>query len=362
MPSADRSTQLTIGTWIAGIVWRWRLIAKVVAVTLIAAAVAAIVVPPVYRTHASFVTNSSSAGKLAGMLGGTSGVLGGLATQLGMGSVDDPSMSPNFYTELIRSDELSRRLVNSRFADPRTDNPHDSASLVDILRVRSSDPDRRVEMAMKKMAQSITVDYDGKTNLVNIYVDARWAELSAAIAQRTIDLVTAFNKEQRNLRSSAKRAFLSARLDSARMGLARTEDQQRMFYDQNRSWQRSPQLVIEQARIQRNLELATDLVLTLQRQFEAARLDEISDAALITPVDPPVRPRKALWPRYWLLLASALATGTILGILVAGCAVILADWRARNPATATELSDSFAHIPFPAGRRRRLAESARIGH
>lgn len=357
MSQTDRASTLTVGRWVAGIIQRWPLIAKVVAATVLLAAIAAVAIPPVYRTKASFVANSSSSSKLGGAL--SSGALSGLASQFGMPSVGDPAESPNFYSDLIESEEVRRRLVNSKFADPRTDNPRDSAMLVDILEVRGRTRARRVEVAMKQMSKAINVFFDTKTNLVRIEVDARWAELSAAIAQRTIELVDQFNKEQRSTRSTAKRAFLQSRLDSARMQLAIAEDRQKNFYQQNRGCCRqSPELQSEEAKLKRNLDIATGLFMTLQQQFEAARLDAINDAALITVVDRPFPPSKALWPRYFLLAASSLAVGTILGLLFAGCAVIMADWRMRNPDTADQLSESLSQIPLPVGRRRRrLAES-----
>lgn len=356
MPQIERASTLTVGTWVAGIVERWRLIYKVVLATVIAAAIAAVIIPPVYRTKASFVANATGPTKLGGAL--SSGALSGLASQFGMPSVGDPSESPAFYSDLIESEELRRRLVNSKFADPRTDNPRDSSTLVDIMNIRAKDPDRRVEIAMKLMGKSINVFFDIKTNLVRVEVDARWSDLSAAIAQRTIQLVDEFNKEQRSTRSMAKRGFLQTRLDSARLQLAQAEERQKYFYAQNRGCCRgSPELLFEEARLKRSLDIATGLFMTLQQQFEGARLDAINDAALITVVDRPFPVRKALWPRYWLLAASSLTVGTILGLLFAGCAVIMADWRARNPATANQLSASLSHIPFPVGRRRRVAES-----
>ncbi len=356
MAQIERASTLTVGTWVAGIVERWRLILKVIVATVIAAGIAAIVIPPVYRTKASFVANATGPTKLGGAL--SSGALSGLASQFGMPSVGDPSESPQFYSDLIASEELRRRLVNSRFADPRTENPQDSATLVDIMNIRARDPARRVEIAMKIMAKAVQVFFDTKTNLVRVEVDARWSGLSAAIAGRTIQLVDAFNKEQRSTRSMAKRGFLQSRLDSARLQLSQAEDRQKYFYAQNRGCCRgSPELFFEESRLKRNLDIATGLFMTLQQQFEAARLDAINDAALITVVDRPFPSRKALWPRYWLLAASSLAVGTILGFLFAGCAVIMADWRARNPATADQLSASLSRIPFPVGRRRRVAES-----
>jgi uncharacterized protein involved in exopolysaccharide biosynthesis len=344
---------LTFGVWVAGIIARWPLVLKVMGLTLIAAALAAVLLPPIWEARASFVTAGSANSKMASALSGGGAGLQGLASQLGVSPGSEPSESPNFYVQLIQSEELRRRLLRSKFQDPRGTSPRDSAALLDILRIKSDDPARRMEIGVKNMGKALSPTFDLKTNLVTLAVRLRWPELAAAVANRTIDLVDAFNHEQRVSRARSKRVFVQSRLDSAKIELQNAEERQRFFYDQNRQWRQSPQLVFEEGRVRRNVDVATDLFLTLQRQFETARLDEFNDAAVITVVDPAVPPRKAQWPRYWLLLASSLFIGGILGVLVAGSAAIMDDWRGRNPATATAISDSIAALPFPLGERRR---------
>jgi len=342
---------LTFGFWVAGIIRRWPLVIKVMLAILALALVAALVTPPEYRAHASFVTNTTASRMGGGMSGGSP--LQGLATQFGIGSAGDPSESPNFYVKLIESDELRRRLVHSRFPNSWTANPRDSADLITILKIKGDNGRRSEEIAMKLMSKSVISGFDAKTNMVSLTVNSRWPELSAAIANRTIELVDGFNREQRVSRARSKRIFVQHRLDSAKADLHIAEERQRNFYEQNRSWRMAPQLVFEEGRGRRNVDVASDLYLTLQRQFEAARLEEFNDAALITIVDPAVPPQKAQWPRYWLLLASSLFIGGVFGILAAGSATILNDWRGRNPATASELSNSISTLPFPLGERRR---------
>lgn len=343
---------LTFGVWLAGIISRWRLVLWVMAGTLVAAALAAILLPPVYRAHASFVTAGSTNSKMASALSGGSSGLQGIASQLGVSPTGDPAESPNFYVSLIESEELRRRLLRSRFQDPRGKTPRDSATLLAILRPRSSNPQRQMELGMKQIGKSIDTDFDLKTNMVKLTVDAQWSDLAAAIANRTIELVDAFNHEQRVSRAKSKRVFVQTRLDSAKLELHSAEERLRYFYDQNRLWKTSPQLVFEEGQLRRGVEVATDLFQTLQSQFETARLDEFNDAAEITVVDPAVPPWKPQWPRYWILLASSLFVGGLLGVLVAGSATIMDDWRGRNPATASALSDSIAALPLPRGRRR----------
>lgn len=334
---------LTFSRWFAETLLRWRIIARVVALTVVVAVLALIFIPPVYRSRASFVANTSASSKLpAGMA--SSGALGGLASQLGVASGSDPSESAGFYMQLIQSRELLTRLLLSRFDNPRTEARADSATLLDILRIRNSDPERRLEIAIKRLSSSIGGNYDIKTNLVWIEVDAQWPELSASMANRTIDLVTAFNREQRVSRAKSKRLFLEGRVNLAKDALRAAEARHRAFYDQNRLWRSSPSLVFEEKQLQRDDDQTADLYTLLQRQLETALLDEVNDAALITVVDSAVTPRKAQWPRYGILLVSTLFAGFMIGLMAAGSAAILSDWGSRNPDSASAFGNSLGRV------------------
>jgi uncharacterized protein involved in exopolysaccharide biosynthesis len=355
---SDAAPPLTFSVWVGGIIRRWSLILKVMAAILLLGAIAAFVLPPVYLARASFFANSSSPSQLGGSVGGLGGMRG-LATQLGVGSLGDPSESPEFYARLIESDELKRRLALSRFADEGTPARGDSATLLDILGIEAGAPARRLELAVKQLGGVVRTKFFETTNLVEVTVQMQWPGLTAAVANRTVELVGEFNSEQRVSRARSKRQFLEQRVATAYADLQSAEDDQRRFYEQNRQWRNSPGLVFEESRITRNVDVAADLYMTLRREFENARLEEFNDAALITVVDNAVVPQRPAWPRYGLLLAILLVIGGIIGVIVAGSATVLADWRRRNPVGASFLRESLDSAPLPLRRRRsRLSEGA----
>jgi len=342
--SIETSDQLTVSQWLAETIARWRIIAMTMLVVLVVALLAVILIPPVYRTEVSFVANTTSGSRLPTSALSNAGPLAGLAAQFGVSAGADPSESPNFYVELIQSRELITRLLESKFRNPRSDSPADSARLVDILRMRGSDPQRRMEKAVKKMSKSITGNYDNTTNLVWLDVDSQWPDLSAAIANRTIELVSSFNREQRVTRVRSKRLFLEDRVAKARADMDAAEGRLRQFNEQNRSWRTAPALVFDEQHLQRELDRTAELYLQLQQQYEMTLLDEVNDAARITVVDAGVTPRKPLWPDYITLALAVPLAGLFLGFIVAGAAAVLADWRARNPHLAANLSGTMRRV------------------
>jgi uncharacterized protein involved in exopolysaccharide biosynthesis len=155
------------------------------------------------------------------------------------------------------------------------------------------------------------------------------------VANRTIELVSDFNKEQRVSRVRARRIFLEGRVAHSRAELDAAEARLRQFNEQNRSWRASPGLVFEEQRLQREVERTIEHYVELARQLEMTLLEEVNDAPRISIVDVGVPPRKAEWPRFWILLASTLTSGLFIGFLIAGAAAVFSDWRSRNPASAS---------------------------
>src|SRR3954464_8986551 len=150
---APADDHLTFTRWAAGVVERGRSVLWFGGAGLAAALLATVLVPAVYRSNASFVANSSGQSKVQSAA--ASSPISGLLSQFGGTLGGDPSESPNFYMELLYSRELLTRLLESKFPDPRTTSVRDSARLVDMLRLRSKDSVRRMELGVKKLTKSI---------------------------------------------------------------------------------------------------------------------------------------------------------------------------------------------------------------
>lgn len=328
---------LSLSRWISGIVLRWRIVGVAMLAVVASTVVAILALPPVYRAHTAFVANTSSGSRAASLGNALSGGFAGVASQLGLASSGDASETPTFYDRLLESRELRTRLVDSRFPDPRTAAPSDSVTLLSLLRVRAPDERRRREKAIEKLRDNLSVATDLKTNMVLLTVSAEWPEIAAAVANRATALVQEFNLEQRQSRSRAKRVFIEGRLQSARSALRQAEADLRSFYEGNRQFQSSPELRLREGELRRQVDLANDLFMTLQRERESSLAGEIADAALITVVDTAIPPAHKAWPRPVLALATASLVGLMFGIIIAGLVTVLADWADRDRKGASRL-------------------------
>jgi uncharacterized protein involved in exopolysaccharide biosynthesis len=351
VPIAEPSPEpLTLALWTAGVLNRWRTIMVCVIGTLLLAVAAAVVLPPVYRVTVSFAPNPSSSSKLGGALSSLSGsgALSGIASGMGLGSVgSEPTESPAFYGELLLSRELLTRLLLTRFPDPRTSNPRDSARLVDIMKLHSEDPRRRIELGVKSFDKSMVISPDARTNLVKVMMSDRYPAIAAAKANVSLALVNEFNLEQRTSRARAKRVYLQTRVTDAKSDLGAAQARHRDFLARNRQWRLSPTLSSDEETLSRNEDIASDTYLSVEKQFEAAQMDEFNDAALITIVDSAVAPVKPYWPRYSLLIPGAILFGLFVGVMLAGVFTVFADWSRRDPAAAQQLRAAILRRKVP---------------
>jgi len=107
------------------------------------------------------------------------------------------------------------------------------------------------------------------------------------LAGLLIRSIKQFNVTTRQLQARELRIFLEKRVSDASQSLHDAEDGLRTFYERNRRLGDSPQLIFEESRMKRQIELRQELFTVLSKELESAKIDEVNDTPTITVVDPP---------------------------------------------------------------------------
>ena len=210
------------------------------------------------------------------------------------------------------------RILLTRYPNPRsTQTPVDSITLMRILKVDGDDDADSLHNGVKALDKLLSVDVDDQTNIVTFEVDAPSAELAAQVANRFIEYLNEFNAKTRQSRARERRKFIEQRLSDGESDLHKTEDDLRSFYERNRSWQQAPQLVFEEGRLHRQVDIRQDLYLSLSRQYQAARIEEVNDTPVITIVDHPIPPTKKARPKRAVLIVLGFFLGAIVAVIYA---------------------------------------------
>ena len=276
---------------------RWRVVLGIPVLFAVIAGLMSLVVPPTFSAATTFVPEQRSQNRLPS-------ALVGLAGQLGVSIGADPSQSPRFYGDLLRSRELLERTLLSRYGDPR-DGASDSTTLLRILEVEGRNADDSLARGVKRLDELVTVRVDAQTNVVRVIVSSRYAELAAAVANRLVLFLNEFNMQKRQSQARERRRFSEERVLAADSALRYAEAGVKVFYDRNRDWQQSSNLVFEEARLRRQVTISQELYLTLKREFETARIEEVNDTPVITIIDSAVVPQERSQPRplLWMIVA-----------------------------------------------------------
>jgi uncharacterized protein involved in exopolysaccharide biosynthesis len=245
--------------------------------------------------------------------------LAGLAAQFGVPLGPTASQSPLLYVEIIQSDRLLGTILRTRFAnpDPARFGRTDSLPLLPLLDLRKEPtPERALDAAIRYLRQdAIGVDVDLKTNLVKLSVEAEYPPLAKAVADHILEVVNEFNRGIRRSQARARREFAEGRAQGYQQALSDAERNLEQFYVRNRTYRGSPELVAEEARLQRQVTIQQDLYLNMRRETETARLEEVNTVPVLTVVDPPVAPVRKSFPKRGLLALFGLLAGLTFGVI-----------------------------------------------
>jgi len=282
---------------------RYRLVFGLPLGMAVLTAVLSLIVPVTYTATASFVAESGSQQ-------GVSPGLASLAGQFGV-SLGGEEQMPRFYAEVLKSRGLMDRVLLARYPDPRRKhNPADSVTLLAILKVKGDNRADSLHRGRKKLADLVSTRVDVQTGIVTLRVDSRYPELAAQVAKEFLAGLNEFNAQTRQTQAGARRRFVEGRVAEAERDLRQAEDDLKAFYERNRSWQQAPQLVVEEDRLRRQVQIRQEVYVTLRREYETARIEEVNDTPVITVVEQPIPPQEKSKPRRALLVVLAfVATG-----------------------------------------------------
>lgn len=319
--------------------WPWIVLGPVVAAGL--GALCALVWPKTWTATTSFVPEQALGSQNTSILG----AIGGLGTLLGdaggasaLAKLKD-GPSTEFFADVLTSQELLTATLKTPFADPGQ--PAAKKPLLDLIDVSGATPERQLGNAIRKLKRKVLVVISRRSSIVNLSVTLRDPTLSAAVANRMLELLNRFNLERRQRASTEQRRFAELRLLTAKAELDSAERVKQTFLDANRSYYTSDRLLAVYDQIDRTVRVKEGILVGLTKTFEESRVAEVRDTPLITVVDvatPPDRPLQR--PLLWGGLASIF--GIVCG-LVASVFGALSD--RRDPTVARQ------HLPGDAAIR-----------
>ena len=137
-----------------------------------------------------------------------------------------------------------------------------------------SEEDKKFLYAKEYLFNSIKYTENSNTSLHRITISvSELPLLSKQIAESAFNSIIDYSTQVNNIKGREKRKFIEGRLKSVKADLENAENEMLKFRENNKDLN-SPSLILRADRIDRNINLYSQLYLSLSDQLEVAKIDE----------------------------------------------------------------------------------------
>jgi uncharacterized protein involved in exopolysaccharide biosynthesis len=260
----------------------------------------------------------------------------GLAAQFGIPvNSGDPTQSPQFYLDLLTSDEILRSVALGSYQLPDRKNvgPQTLLQWYDLDASAKS-----ISKVIRTLRGHLSASLSLRTGVIKAFVSADNAQVAVQVANHLIEELNKFNRERRLSRVGVERGFAEIQLREADAALRAAEDRMQSFLQTNREFRTSSSLSLQQDRLSRDVSMRQQLYTAAAQSFEQSKLDQIRDTPVLTILEP-ARVPAAADPRGLLRsTVFGILFGAILGILIVLIREETRKFRARYPNGVMALS------------------------
>jgi uncharacterized protein involved in exopolysaccharide biosynthesis len=253
-----------------------KLIAAITASVTVAAIIISLLLPLYYRSTVVILPEISQ-GKLAAL-----GGLSDLASLAGV-NVGGSEASPiKLYPTIVISEAVLKNVIYQKY---RTIAFPDSANLIQIWGLDEEKPLLAYEKMLKALRDELEVSLETKTSVLTISLLTKEPQLSADILNAIAHELDVYSRTKRTTNASAQRKWIEGRLTEVKADLEHSENALRDFRENNRRVSDSPQLLLEQERFIREVQINSTLFIELKKQYEIARIEEIKNVPIVNVMD-----------------------------------------------------------------------------
>ena len=290
--------------WLGRALWTHRRpIAYAVGGVSVAFAVILLLVPNTYTSRASILpaTQQSQISELKSLVGLPS-------LEAGLEGTSE------LYPEILRSRRIKDAVLSVGYSyDDDGEQKH--VTLQEYF--DKSEP----ELLYRALDGSLRVDVKNKTGVIHLGLETKNPDLSRRVLTQYLAELENINRLKRNSKAADNARYLSEQLALQTRELELAEDSLESFRLANRNWSHSssPEIVKNDQRLRRQVELKGTTVSYLAQEYEAAKFEAQKNTPILKILDEPSLPTRKSGPfRTMLVLAIALLTF----LLASGTAVV----------------------------------------
>ena len=233
--------------------------------------------------------------------------LGQFADIANLAGVNIPgSEIAKLYPTIVTSETVLRNVIYKEYQTKKFPQP---VNLVKFWEIDKKDRGEEFEAAYTKLRSSLDASFDIKSSLVTVTLDMTDPQLAANVLNTIVGELDKFMRTKRTTNAQEQRKWVEVRLEEVAEDLRKAEEWLKEFREKNRRVSDSPELLLEQERLSRAVQINSTLFIELKKQYELAKIEEIKNIPIINVLDvarPPTRkdrPKRATNTVLMLLLA-----------------------------------------------------------
>ena len=187
------------------------------------------------------------------------------------------------YPAVVSSETILRSVIERKYA---TKDFKDSVNLLQYFELTEGTPEENMYLALRSMKTMMTATTEARTGIVTITVTMKDPQVAADVLNAIVAELDNFMRRKKVTTASEQLGWIEVRLKEVEDELHNAEDQLKDFRENNRRIADSPQLVLKQDRLIRDVTVKSTIFIELKKQYELAKLEEIKNITIVNVLDP----------------------------------------------------------------------------
>jgi len=243
--------------------------------------------------------------------------LGALADIAAMAGVSGGDVKvTRLYPTILASKTVLREVIYRKYS---VEGSVDSVNLIGFWGISTGSAAEDFDLALSKLRARFDVTMDFRTDVVTAVLDMESPGLASAVLNEAVKQLDKFLRETRRTNASEQRNWVESRLTEVKKDLTTSEEALKVFREKNRRVLDSPQLLLEQERLLRNIQMNSSIYVELTKQYELAKIEQIKNIPLVNVLDAALQPTVKSSPKRLVIVTSTF----LLSIVVAIFGVVL---------------------------------------
>lgn len=220
------------------------------------------------------------------------GGLSDLASLAGINVGSEGSLV-KLYPTIIKSEAVLKVVLYKKY---QTKKFSQSVNLIEYWEINAKTPELQFENALKSLNELLQVSMDSKTSVITMTISMPEPQLAADILNEVTIELDKFIRNKRTTSAGEQRKFVEGRLTEVKEDLTKSENTLKEFREKNRQVL-SPQLLLEQERLIRDVQINATVYTELRKQYELVKIEEVKNIPVINVMDPARAPAKKDKPK-----------------------------------------------------------------